>query len=61
MTRTPSSLPFLSVTAGIATFSVMDALMKSASLGGGVYNAMLLRAGIGSLLMLPIWLLASGR
>jgi S-adenosylmethionine uptake transporter len=54
-------MPFLSVAAGIATFSVMDATMKSASIQAGVYNAMLLRAGIGSLLVLPLWLLAGGR
>jgi S-adenosylmethionine uptake transporter len=61
MTRTHHLMPFLSVAAGIATFSVMDATMKSASIQAGVYNAMLLRAGIGSLLMLPLWLLAGGR
>lgn len=53
--------PFLSVAAGIAVFSTMDALMKSASIQGGVYNALLLRALIGSALMLPLWLLARGR
>ena len=61
MTRAHPLLPFLSVTTGIATFSMMDALMKSASIQGGVYNALLLRSAIGSLLMLPIWLLARGR
>jgi S-adenosylmethionine uptake transporter len=50
-------MPFASVAAGIATFSIMDALMKRASLEGGVYNAMLLRSAIGSVLMLPPWLL----
>ena len=61
MTRTHPLLPFVSVTAGIAVFSVMDATMKSASLAGGVFNAMLLRALIGSLLMLPLWLLTGAR
>lgn len=61
MTRAHPLLPFLSVTTGIATFSMMDALMKSASTEAGVYTALLLRAGAGSLLMLPIWLLAGGR
>ena len=61
MPRAHPLLPFLSVTTGIATFSVMDALMKSASMESGVYNALLLRSAIGSLLMLPIWLLAGGR
>ena len=49
------------MTAGIAVFSVMDATMKSASLAGGVFNAMLLRALIGSLLRLPLWLLTGAR
>jgi S-adenosylmethionine uptake transporter len=61
VTRAASPLPFLSVAAGIAAFSAMDAMMKGASLAGGVYNAMLLRSAIGSLLMLPAWLLAGGR
>jgi S-adenosylmethionine uptake transporter len=61
MTRASPLLPFLSVATGIATFSVMDAAMKSASIDGGVYNAMLLRAGIGTVLMVPVWLLAKGR
>jgi S-adenosylmethionine uptake transporter len=54
-------LPALSVAAGIATFSVMDGAMKSASIDGGVYNAMLLRVVFGTALMVPVWLLARGR
>jgi len=46
---------------GLATFSVMDAVMKSASIDGGVYNAMLVRAGIGTALMVPLWLLTKNR
>ncbi len=61
MSRHHPLLPFLSVTTGIATFSMMDALMKSASIEGGVYNALLLRSAVGSALMLAIWLLAGGR
>lgn len=61
MTRAHRFMPFLSVTAGIATFSTMDALMKSASIEAGVYNALLFRAGIGTVLMVPVWLLAKGR
>jgi S-adenosylmethionine uptake transporter len=41
---------------GIATFSMMDVTMKSASLATGVYTALLLRCAIGSAIMLPIWL-----
>jgi S-adenosylmethionine uptake transporter len=58
MTRAQSMLPFLAVAAGIATFSMMDAVMKSASIQAGVYNALLLRSLAGSLLMLPVWLLS---
>lgn len=61
MTRAPSALPFLSVAAGIAIFSMMDGLMKSASIEVGVYNALLWRSAIGSLIMLPIWRLTGGR
>lgn len=61
MTRAVSPLPFLAVAAGIAIFSLMDAAMKSASIQAGVYNALLLRNILASLLMLPFWLLAGGR
>lgn len=58
----PSSalLPVLSVVAGIAAFSVMDAAMKAASLGVGVATALLLRNVLGTAITLPIWL-AAGR
>lgn len=39
----------------------MDALMKSASIQVGVYNALLWRGAIGSLITLPIWRLSGGR
>jgi S-adenosylmethionine uptake transporter len=45
---------------GIALFSLMDALMKGASLALGTYSALLLRGFCGLLLTLPIWL-ARGR
>jgi S-adenosylmethionine uptake transporter len=61
MTRAHPLAPFLAVTAGIATFSLMDATMKSASLAGGVFAALLLRSLIGALLMTPVWLFAGGR
>ena len=48
-------MPFLVAASGIALFSVMDAVMKSASLQVGAYNAMLFRSGFGVLLMLPLW------
>jgi S-adenosylmethionine uptake transporter len=54
-------LPFLVAASGIALFSVMDAVMKSASLQVGAYNAMLFRSGFGVLLMLPLWRATGGR
>ena len=54
-------LPFLVAATGIALFSVMDAVMKSASLQVGAYNAMLFRSGFGVLLMLPLWQATGGR
>jgi len=61
MTRAHPLLPFLSVAAGIAVFSMMDALMKSASIEAGVYNALLWRSAVGTALMLPVWRLTGGR
>ena len=37
-------MPFLAVAAGIASFSLMDGLMKGASLAVGAYSAMLWRS-----------------
>jgi S-adenosylmethionine uptake transporter len=54
-------MPFLVAASGIALFSVMDAVMKSASLAVGAYNAMLFRSAFGVLLMLPLWKLTGGR
>ncbi len=53
-------LPVASVACGIATFSLMDMFMKSASIGAGVYMAMLCRGIIGCLIMLPVWLARGG-
>lgn len=53
--------PFIAVTAGIALFSVMDGLMKSASIAAGAYNAMLFRSLIGAALMAPLWHWRGGR
>ena len=57
MTRHHPLLPFLAVALGMATFSIMDALMKSASLAVGAYNAMLFRSLIGLVLLLPLFLI----
>jgi len=48
------------VTFGIALFSVMDGLMKNASIAVGAYNAMLFRSLIGTALMFPLWKLRGG-
>lgn len=61
MQRHRFPLPFVAAALGIATFSMMDAAMKSAALTAGVYPALLLRCAIGSAIMLPIWLLGGGR
>ena len=61
MSRHHPILPFLSAAAGIFTFSLMDGLMKSASIAVGVYSAMLLRSAFGAMMMMPVWLLAGGR
>jgi S-adenosylmethionine uptake transporter len=62
MTARPAAtlLPVLSVVAGIAAFSVMDATMKAASLAVGVGTALLLRNVLGTAMTLPLWL-AAGR
>jgi len=52
--------PFIAVTFGIALFSVMDGLMKNASIAVGAYNAMLFRSLIGTALMFPLWKLRGG-
>lgn len=61
MRRDHPILPYAATFLGIATFSVMDAAMKAASLSAGVYTALLLRCAIGSAIMLPVWLLGGGR
>jgi S-adenosylmethionine uptake transporter len=61
MTSARPQLPFLSVVLGIATFSLMDATMKRASIETGVYVALLFRNLIGAVLVLPVWLVAGGR
>lgn len=47
--------PFLAVAAGIASFSVMDGLMKNASLAIGAYSALVWRSLISMGVMLPLW------
>ena len=61
MSRHHPIMPFLAAAAGIASFSLMDGLMKSAAIAVGAYNAMLLRSAFGALLMFPLWWLGGGR
>ncbi len=53
--------PILATMAGIALFSAMDAVMKSASIAVGAYSAYLLRCAIGFAIIAPLWLWRGGR
>lgn len=56
MTRPAEHLrPILATMAGIALFSAMDAVMKSASIAIGAYSAYLLRCLIGFAMIAPVW------
>lgn len=54
-------MPFVAVAVGIASFSVMDGLMKGVSLAVGAFSAMLWRSLAGVILMAPVWVLGGGR
>jgi S-adenosylmethionine uptake transporter len=55
--RTPTSATAFAVAAiGIASYSVMDAVMKGMSIAHGAYSAVLWRSVAGVVLMLPIFL-----
>lgn len=56
MGRSPHILPFAAALVGVALFSLMDALMKGASLAVGAYSALLVRSAIGLCLAAPLWL-----
>jgi S-adenosylmethionine uptake transporter len=49
-------LPFAAALAGVGFLSLMDAFMKEAALMIGAYTATVLRAGIGAVIIAPIWL-----
>ena len=49
-------LPIVIALIGIASFGVMDGLMKVATLALGAYGAMFWRNMAGTLIMLPVWL-----
>ena len=61
MRPSPPLMPILAALGGIATFSVMDAVMKTGSTAVGAFEAMLLRAAWGVALVLPVWLARGGR
>lgn len=61
MTRRPLPLPVFAALLGVAFLSLMDALMKGASLAIGAYSAALLRSVVGVMLVAPIWRLRGGR
>lgn len=54
-------LPLAAAIAGVAVFSVMDAMMKRAATEVGAYSAVLFRSLIGACLMWPLWRLTGGR
>ena len=49
-------LPFAAALAGVGFLSLMDAFMKDAALMIGAYTATVLRAGVGTMLIAPVWL-----
>lgn len=53
--------PLLATMAGIALFSAMDAVMKSASIAIGAYSAYLLRCLVGFAVIAPFWWWRVGR
>jgi S-adenosylmethionine uptake transporter len=60
MRRDHTLMPFAAATLGIALFSVMDALMKGASIAVGAYSAMLVRSVFGVVIMVPLWRMRGG-
>ncbi|OCC25433.1 permease [Croceicoccus estronivorus] len=60
MQRHHPHMPFLVTAAAVALFSLMDALMKHASIAIGAYSALLLRSIIGTAIMVPLWRMRGG-
>jgi S-adenosylmethionine uptake transporter len=56
MTRDHPILPYATALAAVGLFSLMDALMKGATIAVGAYSALLLRNLIGGALIAPVWL-----
>lgn len=61
MRRVPIPLPALAALLAVGLLSLMDALMKGASLAVGAYSAAWLRALLGTALVLPLWLAGGAR
>jgi S-adenosylmethionine uptake transporter len=56
MNRNHPAMPFAVTLAAVGLLSLMDALMKGASLAVGAYSALLLRCAFGAALIGPVWL-----
>jgi len=54
-------MPICLTLAGLASFSVMDGVMKAASIAQGAYAALFWRNAFGVVLMAPIWLMVRRR
>ena len=61
MSRRALPLPILSALCAVALLSLMDALMKGASLAVGAFSAAFLRSLCGLALVAPLWLARGGR
>ena len=58
MTRDHPLLPFVVTLAAVGLFSLMDALMKGASLAIGAYSTLVVRSVFGLAMAAPFWLSA---
>lgn len=61
MKRSTPLLPILSAMTGLLCFGVMDGFMKIAALAVGAYAALFWRNLVGSLIMLPVWLVRGNK
>lgn len=61
MARKPLPVAIFAALFGVALLSLMDALMKGASLAVGAYSAALLRSLLGVCMVAPLWWLRGGR
>lgn len=56
MSRDHILMPVAAAMLGVACLSLMDAYMKGAALAAGAYSASILRSGIATAIILPVWL-----